>query len=98
MRDADEGWEEYFFCYHNGYDATRSYCSILKDDLSKKDQLKLAIISTNVLPDQFVEQKILDFEVTSVEDLDEVMDCILKHRPQIAQRLNRLTKEYKTQK
>ena len=88
MRDSDENWEEHLFRYHNHYDVTRSYGSILKDDLSKKDKLKLAIISTEVLPDYYVENLVLDWEIKDTNDLDEILGCLEKHRPEIAKRFH----------
>ncbi len=86
-RDSDDGFEEFYFYYANGYDATRSYCSILKEDLTAKEKVKLAIIATDILSDQDVEKLVLAFEVTSVEDFDEIIDCLSKHRPSLAKRL-----------
>ncbi len=59
----------------------------LPKELTAKEKVKLAIISTDELSDSDVEKLVLAFEVTSVEDFDEIFGCLSKHRPALAERL-----------
>ena len=52
-------------------------------ELSVKEKLKLAIISQD-LPDSFVENLFLDYEITDETDMLEITSAIIKHRPKIA--------------
>lgn len=93
--EGDDGPEEHTFRFKSWYDAARIRHMVIEPEstLTKKDKLKLALISTDVLPDHYVEKLVLDFEVTSVEDLDEIIGCMSKHRPVLAKRLLSVTEK-----
>lgn len=98
--ESDEGYEEYFFRFNSYYTAARIRHIDIEQEtgLTEKEKVKLAIISTDVLPDHFVEQKVLDLELHNEADVEEIIGCLLKHRPAIAQRWKRITQKHEVGK
>ena len=92
--EGDEGPEEHIFRFGTWCNAARVRNFEIKkeDTLNAKDKIKLAIISTEVLPDHYVKNLVLDWEITNTNDLEEIIGCLEKYRPRIARKLYQVLK------
>lgn len=67
---------------------------MIEIELTAKEKVKLAIISQD-LPDRYVEKLVLDFEITNEDDLMEIIGCLEKHRPRIAEHFLQMIRKNK---